>query len=72
LPVSGRVHEGGDFDAYYSGKYIITKLKHQFDNTNKKHIIEMNAAKDSITTKLPNNSEAIEPNTGSGETYTVG
>ena len=72
LPVTGRIHEGGDFDSYYSGKYIITKLKHQFDTVNKRHIIEMNAAKDSITPKLPNDSEAKEPSSGSSEVYTVG
>jgi hypothetical protein len=32
----------------------------------------MNAAKDSITKKLPNEAEATEPTTGTGETYTVG
>ena len=72
LPVHGKIHEGGEFDSYYSGKYIITKLKHQFDTVNKRHIIEMNAAKDSITPKLPNDSEAIEPSSGSAEIYTVG
>ena len=72
LPVTGRIHEGGEFDSYYSGKYIITKLKHQFDTVNKRHIIEMNAAKDSITPKLPNDSEATEPSSGSAEVYTVG
>lgn len=72
LPVTGRIHGGGDFDSYYSGKYIITKLKHQFDTVNKRHIIEMNAAKDSITPKLPNDSEAKEPSSGSSEVYTVG
>ena len=72
LPVTGRIHEGGEFDSYYSGKYIITKLKHQFDTVNKRHIIEMNAAKDSITPKLPNDSDATEPASGVVEEYTVG
>ena len=72
LPVTGRTHDGKEFDAYYSGKYIITKLKHQFDTIHRRHTIEMNAAKDSITTKLPNDSEAIEPVTGNGEIFTVG
>jgi len=72
LPVIGRIHEGNEFDSYYSGKYIITKLKHQFDIVSRRHTIEMNAAKDSITKKLPNEAEATEPTTGTGETYTVG
>ena len=72
LPVTGRIHDGGEFDSYYSGKYIITTLKHQFDTVNKKHIIEMRAAKDSITPKLPNDSEAKEPSSGFAEVYPVG
>jgi hypothetical protein len=72
FPVVGRPHDSGEFDKYYSGKYIITTLKHQFDIANRRHTIEMSAAKDSISTKLPNDAESLEPFNGSGEVVEVG
>ena len=59
--------EGDDVDGYYSGKFLITKLKHQFDLPNKRHIIQMTVTKDSISTKLPIDGESIEPFGGAGD-----
>jgi len=67
IPVTGNPHESGEYDTYYSGKYLITKLKHQFDTANRRHTIEMNVAKDSVSTKLSNDSSALEPSNGSGD-----
>ena len=68
VPIVGKKHEeSGDYDQYYSGKYVITTLKHQFDNANKRHITEMKVSKDSISTKLPIDSQSIEPFGGEGQ-----
>ena len=52
IPVTGKTHEG-PYDKYYTGKYLITRLKHSFDNINKKHEITLSAAKDSISDIIP-------------------
>ena len=41
------------FDKFYTGKYLITKLKHSFDQITKKHEITLFAAKDSFTESVP-------------------
>lgn len=68
VPIVGKKHEeSGDFDKYYSGKYVITTLKHQFDNANKRHITEMKVSKDSVSTKLPIDAQSLEPFGGDGQ-----
>ena len=47
IPVTGVTHDK-KFDKYYTGKYIITKLRHSFDMTLKKHEITLSASKDSF------------------------
>jgi hypothetical protein len=58
VPVSGRIHEK-DHDEYYSGRYLITKLRHSFSQTDKKHEILLTASKDSFGKELPIGSKAI-------------
>ena len=71
FPTVGGQGEGDDVDGYYSGKFLITKLKHQFDLPNKRHIIQMTVTKDSISTKLPIDGESIEPFGGAGDKIEV-
>ena len=52
IPVTGRTH-GPEYDKYYSGKYLITKLKHSFGTLTKKHQITMSASKDSFLEGIP-------------------
>ena len=52
IPVTGKVHDK-EFDKYYTGKYLITKLKHSFDNVGKKHEIVLSASKDSFSESIP-------------------
>ena len=40
-------------DAYYSGKYLVTALRHSFAVPEKSHLIDMIVKKDSISTTLP-------------------
>ena len=60
VPVTGRVHEKEN-DEYYSGRYLVTKVRHSFYQPDKKHEIILNAAKDSLSKELPQNSDAVEP-----------
>jgi len=61
VPTTGRVHEGNEFDPYYTGDYIITKLRHNFSQTDKTHQIYLQASQESFETELPNNADAKEP-----------
>ena len=61
VPTTGRVHEGNEFDPYYTGDYIITKLRHNFSQTDKTHHIYLQASQESFETELPNNADAKEP-----------
>ena len=61
VPTTGRVHEGNEFDPYYSGDYIITKLRHSFSQTDKTHNIYLQASQDSLPKDLPNKADAKEP-----------
>jgi len=60
VPTVGRIHEHEN-DPYYSGNYLITKLRHNFDQTTKKHEIYLQAAKDSFATAYPRTTNAGEP-----------
>ena len=60
VPITGRVHEK-ETDEYYSGRYLVTKVRHSFYQPDKKHEIILNASKDSLPKELPRNSKAVEP-----------
>ena len=70
VPVSGRIHEKEN-DEYYSGRYLITKLRHSFSQTDKKHEILLTASKDSFGKELPIGSKAIEPKGSAGQIYNL-
>ena len=61
VPTIGRIHEGNNEDPYYTGNYIITKLRHNFSQTDKKHEIYLQASQESFETDLPNRADAKEP-----------
>jgi len=71
FPTVGGYGEGDGIDEYYTGKYIINKLKHQFDLPNKRHTIQLTVSKDSISTKISVEGESIEPFGGSGDKINV-
>ena len=70
VPVSGRIHEKEN-DEYYSGRYLITKLRHSFSQTDKKHEILLTASKDSFGKELPLGTKAIEPKGSAGQIYNL-
>ena len=71
IPVTGKVHDK-EFDKYYTGKYLITKLKHSFDNVGKKHEIVLSASKDSFSESIPsgNNIPEVSQNSTNTISYT--
>ena len=58
----GNSNESGDFDPYYTGRYIISNLRHIFDLAPKKeHSIVMSLVKDGYEQELEQNTAAREP-----------
>ena len=58
----GNPNESGDFDPYYTGRYIISNLRHVFELTPKKeHSIVMSLVKDGYEQELEQNTAAREP-----------
>ena len=59
--VAGQSHGKGDLDPYYTGKYLITQLKHQFiEFPQRNHIISMTIVKDGYNEELEQNTGAEE------------
>ena len=58
----GNANESGDFDPYYTGRNIISNLRHIFDLAPKKeHSIVMSLVKDGYEQELEQNTAAREP-----------
>ena len=61
VPVIGTVH-GDTFDKYYSGKFLITKARHEFTALGKRYKIYLSAVKDAFNSQLPSGeAEAQQP-----------
>ena len=60
VPTVGREHKNKN-DLQFTGIYLITTLRHSFDQTTKKHEIYLTAAKDSFATSYPAPSNTQEP-----------
>ena len=68
VPVVGRTHEAKN-DEYYSGRYLVTMVRHTFFQPDKKHEIILTASKDSLPKEFPKNSKAVEPLGSEGVVY---
>ena len=70
--VVGETHGKSKADPYYSGKYLITQLRHQFSEVPQRyHTIAMTIVKDGYTEELEQNTSAAEPKKRSkGAVYT--
>ena len=68
VPTVGRIHETQN-DEYYSGRYLVTTLRHSFYQPDKKHEIILTASKDSLPKEFPKNSKALEPLGSEGVVY---
>ena len=70
MPVIGTEHTKDSSDIYYSGRYLISHLRHIFDAPSKKHQIAMTLVKDSISQELPQNKDGTEPKGDKGMLHT--
>ncbi len=62
LPIVGTNHTGDVFDVYHSGKFLITKARHNFDKANNRYKMYLSTVKDSFNQELPDGgSEAQQP-----------
>ena len=54
--------ENEKFDKIYNGKFLVSKIRHDFDNTNAQHTMMIEGVKDSLNKQLPtsNNPEPIQ------------
>ena len=60
--VVGETHGKSKADPYYSGKYLIAQLRHDFNETpQKNHTIAMTIVKDGYSEELEQNTDAKEP-----------
>tara|TARA_R110000851_G_scaffold182931_1_gene332016 strand:- start:38 stop:1462 length:1425 start_codon:yes stop_codon:yes gene_type:complete len=50
-----------DFDALYSGRFLIKKLRHDFNQSNNQHKITMNLCKDNLIDSLHSPPDNFEP-----------
>ena len=60
VPTVGKTHKNKN-DPQFTGIYLITTLRHSFDQTTKKHEIYLTAAKDSFSIGYSPSSESGEP-----------
>lgn len=62
MQVVGQTHGKSKADPYYSGKYLITTLKHEFNEVpQKNHVMFMTIVKDGYNEELEQNKGAEEP-----------
>ena len=65
LSIVGTNHTGDAFDVYHSGKFLITKARHNFNRTTNAYKIYLSTVKDSFNKELPDGgSEAQQPTGG--------
>ena len=61
IPIVGNTH-GDVFDKYNSGKFLITKTRHEFSKLGTRYKIYLSAIKDSLNSQLPSGeAEAQQP-----------
>ena len=50
---STKTTENEKFDRIYNGKFLVSKIRHDFDNTNAEHTMRIEGVKDSLNKQLP-------------------
>lgn len=61
LPISGFDHKDTKDDEFYKGEFLITTLRHNFSQDDRRHTIFMNVVKDSTPATFNNISDSSEP-----------
>ena len=68
IPITGNTHGKGEIDTFYEGEFLITHLKHHFDQGERMHTMLMSVAKDSIPVDFKNILSGQEPLRSKGRT----
>jgi len=61
LPITGTDHDDEQIDIIYNGRFLITQLKHDFDQSERLHTVLMSVVKDSIPEQFKNILSSEEP-----------
>ena len=69
LPITGTDHDNEQIDTIYKGDFLVTQLKHDFDQSERQHRILMSVVKDSIPEEFKNIQSSEEPRGERGYTY---
>ena len=69
LPITGTDHDNEQIDTIYKGDFLVTQLKHDFDQAERQHRILMSVVKDSIPEEFKNIQSSEEPRGVRGYTY---
>lgn len=70
LPVTGKDHGKSKIDTFYQGEFLITKLRHRFDQADRRHTMMIHAVKDGIPVEFQNSAKSTEPTGEVGQTIT--
>ena len=71
LPITGKDHGKSKIDTFYEGEFLVTQLRHNFDQSERKHTMLMSVVKDSIPTEFKNIAKSIEPTGSKGQTFII-
>ena len=69
FPITGTDHDNEQVDTIYRGNFLITQLKHDFDQSERQHRILMSCVKDSTPFKFKNSKSSEEPRGKGGKNY---
>ena len=59
-----------EIDKIYEGEFLVTQLRHNFDQSERLHTMLMSVVKDSIPSEFQN-IKSIEPKGKKGQTYQI-
>jgi len=69
FPITGTDHDNEQVDTIYKGNFLVTQLKHDFDQSERQHRILMSCVKDSTPFKFKNSKSSEEPRGKRGKNY---
>lgn len=69
LPITGKDQGKSKIDTFYEGEFLVTKLRHNFDQSERKHTMLMSVVKDAVPTDYQNVARSIEPKGSKGQTF---
>ena len=68
LPLTGKDHGKSKIDTFYEGEFLITQLRHQFEQGERRHTMLMSVVKDAVPIEYQNVGKSIEPKGSKGQT----